>query len=212
MQTIALISQKGGSGKTTTAVHLAVCAERDHQRVAVIDLDPQGSSVEWARRRRGETPEVISARPEDLERLLRKAESNGCDLMIVDTAPHSDRAALMVAKLADLILIPCRPAVFDVTAIETTLAILRLAESAEKARVVLNAVPTRGGFADDADAGLSRKIQVCPVRLYHRAAYTNAINSGHSVVEFDPRGKASSEIKELWDWVFTILSPSYLIV
>src|SRR5712692_11553147 len=126
MKTVAIISQKGGSGKTTIAVHLAVCAERARKRAAIIDLDPQASALEWHSRRKPPTPEVITATPEQLSVLLTQAKTNGADFTIIDTAPHSDRAATMAAELADLVLIPCRPAAFDIAAIGTTLNILKL--------------------------------------------------------------------------------------
>src|SRR5215831_279073 len=126
MKTIAIISQKGGSGKTTLAVHLAVCAERTHHRVAIIDLDPQASALEWYSRRHADTPEVITATPDQLPVLLNQAKENGAAVTLIDTAPHSDRAATTATTLADLVLIPCRPAAFDVAAIGTTLDLLHL--------------------------------------------------------------------------------------
>ena len=71
MKTVAIVSQKGGSGKTTIAVHLAVCAERTGKVAAIIDLDPQASAVEWHSRRAADTPEVIISTPERLASLLK---------------------------------------------------------------------------------------------------------------------------------------------
>jgi chromosome partitioning protein len=201
MKTVAIISQKGGSGKTTIAVHLAVCAERARQRVAIIDLDPQASALEWHSRRKAATPEVITATPERLPALLREANTNGADFTIIDTAPHSDRAATVTANLADLVLIPCRPAAFDVAAIGTTLNLLQLTEAKGRAAILFNAVPSRGSLTDEAEAGLSRLAAVVPVRLYHRAAYTHAVNDGRSVEEYDSRGKAAKEVRALYKWI-----------
>jgi chromosome partitioning protein len=201
MKTVAIISQKGGSGKTTIAVHLAVCAERTHHRAAIIDLDPQASALEWYSRRQAETPEVITATPEQLSTLLNQAKKNGADLTIIDTAPHSDRAATIAANLADLVLIPCRPAAFDVAAIGTTLDILQLTNTKDRAAILLNAVPPRGSLTEEAEMGLSGLARVVPVRMYHRAAYSHAINDGRSVEEYDPHGKAAEEIRTLYLWI-----------
>ena len=201
MKTVAIISQKGGSGKTTIAVHLAVCAERARQRAAIIDLDPQASALEWYSRRAAESPEVITAMPEQLSALLKQAKANGADFTLIDTAPHSDRAATLAADLADLVLIPCRPAAFDVAAITTTLNILKLTQAKERAAILLNAVPVRGSLTDEAEAGLSTLLPVVPVRLYHRAAYSHAVNDGRSVEEYDPHGKAAEEIRALYQWI-----------
>ena len=201
MITVAIISQKGGSGKTTIAVHLAVCAERTGKRSAIIDLDPQASALEWVSRRKAESPEVIRATTDQLAGLLAQAKVNGADLAIIDTAPHSDRTATVAASLADLILIPCRPAAFDVAAIPTTLNILKLAGRKDRAAILLNAVPPRGEAGGEAALGLSSMARVVPVRLRHRATYSHAVNDGRSVEEFEPRGKAAEEIRALYRWI-----------
>lgn len=201
MKTIAIVSQKGGAGKTTVGVHLAVCAELDGLRTAIIDLDPQASALEWASRREAETPEVIGATPEQLPGLLSQARANGARLAIIDTAPHSDRAVSIAAGLADVILIPCRPAAFDVAAIPTTLNILALAGRKDRAAILLNAVPHQGRTGEEAAEGLAALARVVPVRLVHRAAYSHAVNDGRSVEEFEPGGKAAAEIRALYCWV-----------
>lgn len=201
MKTIAIVSQKGGSGKTTVAVHLAVCAELSGKTSAIIDLDPQASALEWRSRREAGTPEVITATPEQLPALLKSAKANGADLAIIDTAPHSDRAAVAAADLADLVLIPCRPSAFDVAAIGTTFNLLKVTKALKKTAVLLNAAPSRGLLTETAAEGLSEIVPVVPVRLHQRAAYSHAINSGHSVEEYDPQGKAADEIRALYKWI-----------
>ena len=201
MKTVAIVSQKGGSGKTTVAVHLAVCAELAGKSAAIIDLDPQASALEWRSRREAETPEVVTATPGQLAALLKSAEENGADLTIIDTAPHSDRVAIAAAALADLILIPCRPSAFDVAAIGTTLNLMKLTKALDRTVILLNAAPSRGSITDAAEAGLSEIVTVVPVRLHHRAAYSHAINSGNSVEEYDPHGKAAEEIRALYKWI-----------
>jgi chromosome partitioning protein len=202
MKTLAIISQKGGSGKTTVAVHLAVCAELQGKATLIIDLDPQASAIAWMRRRGDETPEVVNAEPTQLPNLLEKAKIGGADLVIVDTAPHSDKAAAIAAQLADMVLVPCRPAAFDVEAISSTLNITKLASA--KTAVLLNAVPVQGTHGKEVSEGLSEIVMVAPVQLYHRAAYFNAVNDGRSVEEYDPKGKAAQEIRELYNWVMKL--------
>lgn len=119
MRTIAVMSQKGGAGKTTVSVHLAVAAQQDGYRAAVIDLDPQATARKWGDKRVTE-PEVIGDHAERLPHLIDLARANGADLLIIDTAPNADRASLTAARAADMILIPCRPAAFDLEAIEAT--------------------------------------------------------------------------------------------
>src|SRR5215213_8724905 len=148
MKVVAVVSQKGGSGKTTLAVHLATCAHLSGQKVALIDLDPQATARRWGDRRDAEGPEVVSDHPSRLAALLEAARTNGADLVVVDTAPNADQAALGAARAADLVLIPCRPGAFDLEAIEATLDLATIAK--KPASVVLNAVPNRGRLSTEA--------------------------------------------------------------
>src|SRR6478672_6659434 len=122
MWTVSIVSQKGGAGKTTLAVHLATAAQQAGLTVAVIDLDPQATARRWGEKR-GRPPEVVSDHAIRLPALLEAARTNGADLVFVDTAPNADQAALGAARAADLILIPCRPSAFDLEAVEATLTL-----------------------------------------------------------------------------------------
>src|SRR5271169_1172535 len=123
MDTLAIISQKGGSGKTTLTVHLAVCAAMHHHKTAIIDIDPQGSAYDWNESREpGRKFDAVKANAAQLPGLLQKAEAAGVEFATIDTAPHTDKEAAAAAKLADFVLIPCRPARFDLKAIASTLA------------------------------------------------------------------------------------------
>src|SRR3954452_2349501 len=97
MRCLSMISQKGGAGKTTLSLHLAVAAHLAGLSVAVVDLDPQSSAWKWGERR-GDRLKVVSATAEQLASVKRTAESGGLDLLIIDTAPHADRPALVACK------------------------------------------------------------------------------------------------------------------
>ena len=105
MFTVALISRKGGAGKTTLACGIAVAGERARLTTALVDLDPQGSASAWASLRVSDTPAVISGHADQLPALLTAARDAGANLAIIDTAPHSTDAALAAARAADLVLI-----------------------------------------------------------------------------------------------------------
>jgi chromosome partitioning protein len=91
MKIIAIISQKGGAGKTTLAVHLAAAAAKAGHKSAVIDLDPQGTAASWGDRRVAEEPEVISGQAVRLPALLDAARENGAGFLVLDTAPTPTR-------------------------------------------------------------------------------------------------------------------------
>ena len=84
MYTIALVGQKGGTGKTTIAENLAVAASAARRSVAVIDLDPQTSATNWKDRREAETPTVVSCQVARLRYVLSEAEKNGVEMVYLD--------------------------------------------------------------------------------------------------------------------------------
>lgn len=200
MKTLAIIAQKGGSGKTTLAVHMAVCATRQKLHTALIDLDPQGSAFDWNESREGKRKlDAIKATSGQLAALLKQAKAAGADLVIIDSAPHSDSAAAIAAQLADYVLIPCRPARFDLKAIGSTFNIAKLAKT--PAAVVINAAP-RGKLADEAKAALKQQgISVIDPVLQQRSAYSHAVIDGSSVHEYEPGGKAAAEINDLFSCI-----------
>jgi chromosome partitioning protein len=199
MKKIAILSQKGGAGKTTLALHLAVAAELDGQQTAVIDLDPQCSAADWGDSREAEGPVVVSGQPSRLGKMLAAAEEAEADLAIIDTAPHSENASLQAARIADFILIPCRPAILDLRAISYTVDLIKLAKT--PAAIVLNAVPAQGGLANEAESAVKDYgLPVAPQRLVQRVAYQHSLTAGLAAQEYEATGKAANEIRLLYHW------------
>jgi chromosome partitioning protein len=199
MKTVAIISQKGGAGKTTLAVHLAVAAELSGKSCVIVDLDPQASATSWKDLRSSETPVVVSAQAARLPHVLKGAADHGAALAIIDTAPQVESSALAAARHADLVLIPCRPAVFDLNAIGVTIELAKLAKA--NACVVLNAVPSRGDLWEQAAAVVAGYgMEVAPVTIGHRAAFMHALTAGQTAQEYEPDGKAAQEVFELYAW------------
>jgi chromosome partitioning protein len=199
MKTIAIVSQKGGAGKTTLAVHLAGAAVEAGLRTAVIDLDPQATARRWGDKRQAAEPEVVGDHAARLPQLIAAAAANGADLVIVDTAPNADQASLAAARAGDLVLIPCRPSAFDLEAIETTLDLVQLAK--RPAVVVLNACPIRSAIVAEARKGLeARGARVAPQDIHGRVALSHAVIDGRTALEYEPEGKAAEEVRDLFRW------------
>jgi chromosome partitioning protein len=201
MKTVAILSQKGGTGKTTLSLHLAVAGERRGRSVAVIDLDPQASAAGWKDSRPGETPVVISIPHSRLAQALQTAKEAGADLALIDTAPHSEAAAMAAARAADLVLIPCRPGILDLRAIGSTADLVKLA--GKPAFVVLNATPPRAVnlLADAREAVGVHGVDVAPVAIQQRAAFAHALTAGQTAEEYAPDSKAAEETGALFDWM-----------
>jgi chromosome partitioning protein len=198
MKTVAVISQKGGSGKSTLSIHLATEAARAGGKALLVDLDPQGNAARWAGRRGEELPPDVSAEsPASIETVLADAERDGYDIVFFDTAPNADRTALRAAKAADLVLIPCRPSQFDIEAIGATLDLCELAK--RQAMVVLNAAPIRSRVVEEArEAMTGRNAIVCPVVVRERVALRHCMPDGRVAAEIDPAGQAAKEITALY--------------
>lgn len=202
MRTIAVVSQKGGAGKTTLAVHLATEAAKAHVAL-VVDTDPQATASRWSEWRDGGEPEVIDCgAPSLLAAKLAKADDLGAEVAIIDTPPHADAMARQAARLADLILVPCRPRAFDLAAIEATADLIQ--SSGKPAFVVFNAGPPRAPLIyRDAAKVITEGfgLPIAPVALPERAAFHHSAAAGRTAPEVAAAGKAAGEIGALWAWV-----------
>jgi chromosome partitioning protein len=205
MKTIAFIAQKGGTGKTTLALALAVAAEQAGLDTLIIDLDPQATACNWSDRRAADSPLVIDAQPARMAQALEKARSSGIGLAVIDTPARSEQSALAAAKIADLIIIPCRPQIYDLETITNTRELIALAGN-KPALVVLNAIPARGDRQDQARQAVENmQLPVCPISLGQRAAFGDAGTLGQTALEYDPRGKAAEEIRQLYKYISRLL-------
>ncbi|WP_394728231.1 ParA family partition ATPase [Altererythrobacter sp. GH1-8] len=201
MPTIAIVSQKGGSGKTTLAVHLATRAAQAGHESCVIDTDPQATAAAWSDWRGDFLPLVVTSPPARLGRTIEGAKKNGVDFVVIDTPPHADAAAREAIKAADIVLIPSKPRAFDLHALEPIADLVSFAN--KPAYVVLNSVPAGATLLTE-DAKKSAKamgLKLCPVSLGDRAAFHRSSAKGETAGEIDPEGKAAKEIEKLWKWV-----------
>ena len=200
MPTIAIISQKGGAGKTTLALHLAAAAQEAGRVALVVDTDPQATASQWAAWRREAPPEVIDSPPPRLAAKIDAALAQGAELIVIDTPPHADSAARAAVEVADLVLIPCRPSAFDLSAIQTTAKLVQLLR--KPAFVVFTAGPPNAPrvYAEAGELVESYGTPACPIMLPDRAAYRHASAEGRTVTELEPDGKAADEVRALYAW------------
>lgn len=203
MHTLALVSQKGGSGKTTLAVHLAVAAMQAGEQVTLLDTDPQGSAQAWAQMRQQGAPAVLSLPPAAVPRQLATLAAT---LVVIDTAPHTAVSLATVTTVATALLIPCRPTALDLAAVAATVALARAAQT--PTAFVLTACPARAPEVAEARTVLAiHGFPVAPVLIGERRTYARAIAGGAAVTEYEPQGKAAQEIAALWRWVHDHVLP-----
>ena len=198
MRTIAFVTQKGGSGKSTIASSVAVAAHDAGERVFILDLDPQQSLVKWSKTRGQSDVPVEVATSGKLGAALAALEKSGITLCIIDTAGADTPAAAAAMKASDLCVIPSRPNVFDLWASEMTRKVLR--EMRKEFVFLLNQCPPaqqsarveEGVEALEAMGGL-----ISPL-VASRVDYQEAARHGLGVTELNPSGLAADEMRKLW--------------
>jgi len=205
MKVLSFISQKGGSAKTTLAIHISVAAWETGYKVALVDIDPQASATQWHAHRNADSPLLTQVTADDLKEAIRECRNANVEVVIIDTAPHSDAEALKAAKLSNYLAIPCRPTILDLRAIGPTIDIAKAAK--KPAVVILSACPAPHGIGEPIIVKEARtairndfNITVWDGQITQRVAYTHALIDGRTVTEFEPDGKAAQEIRKLWQW------------
>lgn len=202
MQIITLAAQKGGVGKTTLAVNLAVAATAFGTKTALFDLDPQESATAWSERREAELPHVEPISARRLDQAIDAAEANGFELVVIDTPPAAGAEAVAAAQRANLVLIPCRPSLIDLDAIKRTAQLI--SSTGRAGYVVLNAAPpTATALLEDAKTLVEQTgLKVAEAVIRERSAYRAAWPLGQGVTEFEPKGKAADEVASLRKFLF----------
>jgi len=205
---ITIAQQKGGSGKTTLALNLAIEAVNRGLKVAVVDTDPQGSLGRWFMTRLQH-----HAKP-DLE--LSTASAWGVayevgklaehvDLVVVDTPPKADSDLRPALRVADLIVVPVAASHVDLWATEGVLDLAR--RENRPALIALNRIKSNTRLGQEiAQSAAHLDATLAQATIANRIAYAEAPGDGKAVREMPRAKKAADEIKALYDEIMGILS------
>ena len=205
MRTIAVVARKGGSGKTTLAVHLAIAAHLAGRATTVIDTDPQKSAVEVFKMRNGPGPSCFACEPAGLLKAQLAARASGADALLIDTPAGTEEGMSTALVVADLALLVVRPTFLDLSASAYTAEVLRRLR--KPTLVVLNQAPVaRDGQEPPAvrkakEVLRMMRLPVVPVILRARASYQNTVETGRSAVELAGGGPGASELSEIWAFI-----------
>lgn len=202
MKILAVISQKGGVGKTTIATALAVSAETAGKGVVLFDLDPQASACFWADRRKAiggtDTPVVRDVNYNRLPHVIEAMRNAGCDLVILDCPPVHRDIADEAIRAADLVLIPTRAEALDIRAMTQTVRLVQ--QLGKQSSVVLTFCPPAGAELEQAREIIGKLGADLAPSLHQRKAFSRAQQDGLTAAEYEPGGKAAQEIQQLYDY------------
>ncbi len=200
MKTIVVANQKGGSGKSTSTVHLAVAAERAGDGPVVIsDTDPQGSTVDWFNQRRQsgiDTPRYAPLNLSQLSTNLRALQDAGASYLFIDTAPSIGSVNAELFAAADLILIPLNPTPTDLRALVKGLPTIK--SSGKPFNFMLARVRANLRNNDAVAMALEALGLVLPARMHERVIYAESFAHGKTAFEIDPQGVATQELSVIW--------------
>jgi chromosome partitioning protein len=202
MNVIAVVAQKGGTGKSLVSANMAVAASREGRKTLIADCDPQGSLLDWSRSRLSPSPPVIGIKAIASLTTRFAAENAGVDLLVIDTRSSSLEDSIDAAKAADLTLVVVRPTAVDLRAIAMTVKALK--PLGLPAAFVLNQAPVQRAHhepaivAEAVDLLIEYGLPLAPVCLRQRQIYQTAFAAGLSVQEMDANCRAAQEMEELW--------------
>ena len=199
MKAITFVTQKGGSGKSTLCISLAVAAQEAGANVCILEMDRQATVSDWAEHRQTETPEVAQVDETQLADVMRVLQGSAYDYVFIDTPGVDSPGTLSAIRAADLCIIPCRPTPADLRAFKPTLAAIYRLE--KRFAFVLNQTPPRSYRNRDAADGLAVLGVLPDVNIVARTDHQDAIGMGKGVTEYNPSGQAAQEVRKLWAWI-----------
>jgi chromosome partitioning protein len=198
MQSVSLVTTKGGSGKSTSSIAIAVAAFRMGHRVVLIDIDRQQTCVSWGNRRQFREPTIVAALPSEVPNILQRAERLGYDLAVVDGVAHDVRALVTVARAVDLNVLVCRPTRVD---IEVAMQDRALIGHCRYAILLTQTPPALSARLHSWRAAAVAMGTVVDAAFGYRVDYQDALAAGCGVTEWRPTGTAADEVRAALHWI-----------
>lgn len=210
MKTLAVISRKGGAGKTTLAINLSLTAHLAGWKVLLADIDPQRSASDALRTRAAPGPALAEINAGKLFQARSQALHDAYDVMLIDTPAAPDADVAVAVNSADLCVLVCRPTFLDIASVARSAEMVRRLGKA--GLIVLNQAPSKRGGAEPASVQKAIEalrfcgLPIAPVGLRSRTLYQQAIARGLSVGEWDAQAPAAREVERLWSHVAALLA------
>lgn len=200
MRVIAVLNQKGGSGKTTIATHLARALQLEGAEVLLVDSDPQGSARDWAAVREDQPLPVVGLDRPTIDRDLRSIARK--NYIIIDGAPQAHDLAVSALKAANFVLIPVQPSPYDIWATSDLVDLVKqriaLTEGQLKAAFLISRAIRNTKLGQEVTEALTAyELPILSVRIMQRVIYPTTAATGTTVLDAEPQSEASKEIRAL---------------
>ena len=207
MKVISVLNQKGGSGKTTIATHLARAIQLKGFSVLLVDSDPQGSSRDWAAVNEENPVPVVGIDRPTIERDLKRIAEK--DYVIIDGAPQAADLAISAIKASDIIIIPVQPSPYDIWATSDLVDLVKqrieMTDGKLKAVFVVSRTIKGTKIGKEISVALSDYgLPVLETSITQRVIYPTSASMGSSVLDEEPTGEASKEINNLTNEILSI--------
>jgi chromosome partitioning protein len=205
---IAVLNQKGGSGKTTIATNLGHALQLDGYKVLLVDSDPQGSMRDWNEQNEAQLIPVVGLDRETLPKDLQ-AIANGYDWILIDGAPQIAKMSAAAVKAADLVLIPVQPSPYDVWACADLVDIIKARQEVTDGQpiaafLISRAIKKTKLSGEIAEALIEYGLPILNAGTSQRVAYPTTAASGLTVFE-NPSSEAAHEIQVIKDEVLEVI-------
>lgn len=201
MNIIVFASRKGGSGKSTLAAHLAAHVHKTSKPCLLVDADPQGSLTLWQKLRGTDEPPIRQA-VRSVSEIVAAAKRDGYEYVFIDTPPTMSAVVEDAIRNATLVVIPARPGIFDINAVQETIQLCR--SNRRPYAVVINGAPAMRDNVESRLVRLARealgkfRVPVWGGQVTNRADLILALAHGEGAKEYFAEGRAASEISRLW--------------
>lgn len=200
MKIISAVAQKGGVGKSTIFINLAIAAHLAGYKVAILDLDPQETMSQWAEDREHSEPEVFTVKANEIEPALKGLSTKKFDFVLIDTPGIDSPQTAAAIRNSHLCLIPTRPAPQDLKALKPTLK--TISKLSKPFAFILNQVrPPLSKRHFETISALETIAPVAQPPIVERYDFQDAYSLGLGVNEFNPKDRAALETKRLWNWI-----------